>query len=277
MPDSFSTEEIDWGENILDDVAYNVDNEQEAEFVYPALGFAAGKKFMGRKGRREPLPSPAGKRYVQSVVEPRAPATQSQLAGGLSRVGEDFKKVNAAIKTLERRLDLYSGQLAALQQKKTGEQAADLFRYALTSYLSDATSGIMGRDWGQLAIQALPLVQTMLTRRGGVSSSFSTMPWSTALFPLGGILAVWLLRKPKPPVITSINEQIHITADLIPFAKTRYTTDGTEPDAASIEYTVPFRISKVRAFLLFFFGGITIKAKSFNVLGVSGDTTSYTL
>lgn len=273
MPQSYFMDESDAGEDFLSEEESDSDDGETAE----SLGFAAAKKLMGRRRRRAPLPSPAGKGYVRPVVQPRAPATQSQLAGGLSRVGEDFKRVNAAIKTLEARLDSYSGQLASLQEKKTGEQAANLFRYALTNYLSGATTGVMGREWGQLVIRALPLVQAMLTGKGGISSSFSAMPWSTALFPVGSILAVWLLRKPKPPVITYSDGQVHIAADLIPFATTRYTINGEDPLSSGDEYKSPFRIEAIKR-ILFFFRRKTrrkIKAKTFNLLGMESDTTSY--
>ncbi|MGH7463334.1 MAG: chitobiase/beta-hexosaminidase C-terminal domain-containing protein, partial [Longimicrobiales bacterium] len=193
------------------------------------------------------------------------PVNQAQVEVFSNRIAQDVRKVSVAIDTVEKRLDSYSTQLAAITQLKSGEQSADLFRYALTSAAANISPLLVRKDWGQALSQALPLVQGPFSQSGraGLTSSLQTSPISTLAFPILSLAAGLLLRRPDPPAVVQPKpgDAVQITTGAL-IGKIRYTTDGTNPIDSSPEYTAPIPAP----------AGTTIKAKVFGLFGVESDT-----
>jgi len=251
-------------QDVFGEESYYGGNGESAEFFLPAAGIAAARQLFRRKPRR-PLPTPTGQ--VPRPSPPRQlPVMQSQFVGISKKLEEDARKTTAALKTLEGRLDAYSSQLAALQQVRTGEQSADLFRYAFTKAAADITPALLQRDLGQAVTHALPALVPAFspTGRGGIASSFSASPLMTAAFPVLAGAAVWLLRKPNPPTFTqaAVKADVEITAEA--GTTIRVETNGNEPTRTSPEVT---RITTPST-------GTIVKAKAFNLFGIASDTAS---
>ena len=200
-----------WESFEIDEDLYGEELGSEAESFLPLAGAALGipppvgavvaRKLFGRGGRR-PLPAPKGKGYLPARPGPAIPATQQQLGVATSRIGDDVRRIGVSVNALEGRLDSFGAQLVALQQKKSGEQSADLFKYALTTALTNVPTDLFRQDWTRAVYQTFPLIQTMASGKGGVTAAFSTAPWSTMGFPVVSGLAVWFFRKPETPLIS---------------------------------------------------------------------------
>jgi hypothetical protein len=275
MPES-SWETFDLSEDINGEEYGDGDS---AEFFLPgvpSVGAAAANRLLGR-GRR-PLPTPTGKGYVPPPPAARAvPATQQQLGVATSRIGEDVKKLTVGMKALEGRLDTYSAQLASFQQKKTGEQAAHLFQYSLTSLAINVPTALYRQDFVQAASQLLPVIQTAVASRGGVAAAFAKTPLSTILWPIVSGVLVWQLRKPEPSVISggeTPTTNLDMTSPKAMIGiETWYTTDDSVPtkkSGTSKQFTAPIAPGTGDNKK-----GTIIRAKNFNLFGIGSDETRY--
>ena len=233
--DALDFEEIEEADDLFDEESIYGGDEEAARL--PTYGLAARRRFARR--RRPPLLREPQRKYLPQVMPPRqAAVTQVQLARTVQNISEDVKKLMAATRTLEGRLDLTTRTLAEFQNVRTGQHSAELLRYALTNSITQATPNIMNNDFGGALVQTAPLIQAAFseTGRAGLATAFSASPVMTVAFPLLAGAAVFLLRKPNPPVITqSKGEDVEITAEV--GMTIRATKDDSEPTKTSDEIT----------------------------------------